>query len=77
MTPAFDSDDGEHLSGWEEDSPTDIRYLVSLPDVFVDPSSILLFSNAKPLSEVEDEDVVYMEDLATRYVGCVHHCIIT
>lgn len=71
LRQALDSDEGELLSGWEEDSP---RYLMSLPDVVANPS-ILLFStvaNNKALSDADavasDEDIIYMEDLATRYV---------
>jgi hypothetical protein len=47
---------------------------MSLPDVVANPS-ILLFStvaNNKALSDADavasDEDIIYMEDLATRYV---------
>lgn len=68
----MDSDEGELLSGWEEDSSTEKRYLISLPHVLVDPAStILLFSAVNTTKETVDDiafdnDVIYMEDLATR-----------
>jgi hypothetical protein len=47
------------------------RYLLSLPDNAVDTLKILIFSVPSKASTVfdgDDEDVVFMEDLATRWV---------
>jgi hypothetical protein len=67
---AFDSDEGELLSGWEDDSPTEdgqnkSRYLLSFTNPVIDSTAtILLFSTVKE-SDVED-DTVYMDDMVTR-----------
>lgn len=63
------------MSGWEEDSGTEgvkgrKRYLLSLPDNKADTLNILIFSVPSKASTVfdgDDEDVVFMEDLATRW----------
>lgn len=69
----LDSDDGELLSGWEDDSgPERVKgYLISLPDCRFDPTlNILIFSTVKShhMADIDDEKgVALMADLATRY----------
>ena len=71
----LNSDDGELLSGWEEDSGTEgamgqKRYLQSLSDITINILKIFIFSIASKASTVfegDDDDAVFMEDLATRW----------